>query len=284
VRLRRFERAAFGTLFCLVLGVAITTSGGHAWGNEDSAVIADGNTQTTGSTTSSGTEPPTWQDDKIVLTVDPSYTALPYAREALAAAVLAWTSVASELPVVEIVESGVEGNSLSGDENKFDHRISFAPLGEARANGALAITLVTVNTDADKLVDADIIVNGGHCFTDVTTYSEEARFKTKSTYDLQNVLVHELGHWFGLGENYTNPEASMYAYVDPFETKKRDLSTDDVTAVQLAYWHADNPNENTGCHTSPHPQNSGISGLGYLAAAIWILRYRNRPKRSHLST
>jgi hypothetical protein len=267
----------------LVLGFAITTSGGHAWGNEDSVVIVDGNTTTTGSSTSSGTEPPTWHEDKIVLTVDPSYTALPYGREALAAAVLAWTSAASELPVVEIVESDVEGHSLTEEANKLDHRISFAPLGEARAKGALAITLVTVNTDADQLVDADIVVNGGHYFTDVTTYSDEARFKSKNTYDLQNVLVHELGHWFGLGENYTNPEASMYAYVDPFETKKRDLSSDDVTAVQLAYWHADNPNENTGCHLARHQQNSGISGLGFLAATIWILRRGNRPKRSHLS-
>jgi hypothetical protein len=266
---------------------AVTSFGGNARGDQqpiDSTSSGTTTSTATESTTGSDTTPATWRENKLVLTVDPSYLALPYAREALAGAVQAWLTAVSELPEVEIVESATDSTTLSAAENELDHRISFAPDGEPRANGALAITLLTVNDDGKSVLDADIIIDGKHCFTDVTTYPESVRLNRGNIYDLQNVITHELGHWFGLGENYVNTEATMYAYVDPFETKKRDLTTSDIEATQLAYWHADNPSENTGCAIHPHALPSKTTTLGFLAVAGLLLRRSNRRNGAQLSS
>jgi hypothetical protein len=225
---------------------------------------------------------PTWREARVVLTVDPSYLALPYAREALAGAVAAWTSVASELPEVEIVEAASLTTTADGGTPAPDHRISYAPEGEARAGGALAITLITVDDDAKTIIDGDIVINGGHRFTDVTTYTTTNAGINGNCYDLQNVVTHELGHWFGLGENYDNTEATMFAYVDPGEIKKRDLDTQDVTQVQLAYWQADNPSRHTGCSVTPgiRSRKNGLSGC--LAVAVWLLIVSNRRSVPHV--
>ncbi|MGC4065658.1 MAG: matrixin family metalloprotease [Polyangiaceae bacterium] len=225
---------------------------------------------------------PTWREARVVLTVDPSYLALPYAREALAGAVAAWTSAASELPEVYVVDASTVPATLDGGAPPPDHRLSYAPEGEARANGALAITLLTVDDDAKTIVDGDIVINGGHRFTDVTTFGSSKAGINGNYYDLQNVVTHELGHWFGLAENYDNAEATMFAYVDPGEIKKRDLDTQDITQVQLAYWQADNPSRHTGCSVTGaiRPTETGLPG--YLAVSVLLLIGANRRSVPHV--
>jgi hypothetical protein len=225
---------------------------------------------------------PTWREARVVLTVDPSYLALPYAREALAGALAAWTSSASELPEVDVVEEPAITPPVDGGVPRSDHRISFASGGEPRANGALAITLLTVDEEAKNIIDGDIVINGGHSFTDVTTYGNVNVGINWGNYDLQNVVTHELGHWFGLAENYDNAEATMFAYVDPGEIKKRDLDPQDVTQAQLAYWHADNPSRHTGCAVIPGAPAPRTSTFGFMAASILLLIRSNRRVAPHV--
>ncbi|HEY5958602.1 MAG TPA: matrixin family metalloprotease [Polyangiaceae bacterium] len=227
-----------------------------------------------------GTARPTWRETDVVLTVDPSYLALPYAKHALEAALEAWTSRADQLPHVTLRYVDNDVSDLTGDAAMADHRIFFVPASDKRAKGALAITLVTADEETHSILDADILVNGGHLFTDVDTL--DAPLARASSYDLQDVIAHELGHWFGLNEDYENREATMYAYVYPAETKKRDLDVSDVTAVQLAYWQADNPSENTGCSIGGRPSAELGWVLGYLAAASLMLRSRNRRSTAHV--
>ena len=258
-------------------GATASSSGGASSGSSVvTPPLVSGGTKT-------GNQVPTWREAKVTLTIDPTYAALPYAHEALAAAVLAWTSTASELPQIEILESEELGSSLSTEANLADHRITYAPDGEPKAHGALAITLVTINNDASAIMDGDIVVNGEHRFTDATKYPVNSRSRGAAYYDLQSVVTHELGHWFGLGENYADTESTMYAYVDPYETKKRDLTVDDSTTVQLAYWRANNVNSNSsGCAIAQAQTSGKSSAFGYLAVALFSLRRSNRRRIPHV--
>lgn len=206
--------------------------------------------------------------------------AMPYAKRALEAALLAWTSKADQLPKVTLRYAEDMLGSQNAEENLADHRIFFAPLGDRRAKGALAITLVTADENSSSIMDADILVNGGHLFTDVTTLTQGKA--PAVAYDLQDVIAHELGHWFGLDEETVNDESTMYAYVYPGEIKKRDLDQSDIAAVQLAYWQADNPSENRGCSLKRTPSHSVPWGLGCLAAAVCLVRRGNRRGRTHV--
>jgi hypothetical protein len=230
-----------------------------------------------------GVARPTWRETEVVLTVDPSYLALPNAKVALEGALRAWTSVVDQLPKVSIrYADGVLGKQ-SAEQNRTDHRIFFAPEGDYRAKGALAVTLLTSDENLNTIIDADILVNGGHRFAD--TGATDRDQTDNQTYDLQNVLAHEFGHWFGLDENYANREATMYAYVYPGETKKRSLEDCDIDAAQLAYSQADNPNaESSGCGVARNTSHG--SGTLFLCLAGWLL-WRGRPNRSakpHLLT
>ncbi|MET0413258.1 MAG: matrixin family metalloprotease, partial [Polyangiaceae bacterium] len=80
--------------------------------------------------------------------------------------------------------------------------------------------------------DADIILNGEHKFG---IFDEDPEHETQNVYDLQNVLTHELGHLLGLGEDYEDEYATMYAFSQPGETIKRDLEPVDVDSVVSLY-------------------------------------------------
>jgi len=158
---------------------------------------------------------------------------------ALKGALLAWTTRCERLPKVILRHAEAASPTQSLDENLGDHRIVYAPMGDARAKGALAVTLVTADESANAIIDADILVNGAHRFADVAQLRGTA---SGQLYDLQNVLTHEFGHWFGLDEDYENAESTMYAFVYPGESKKRDLTDDDISAILLAQAQADEAN------------------------------------------
>ena len=54
--------------------------------------------------------------------------------------------------------------------------------------------------------------------------------------DSDNIITHEIGHSFGMGDLYnTCTEETMYGYGDFAETKKRDLNSGDITGINKLY-------------------------------------------------
>ncbi|MDP4000970.1 MAG: matrixin family metalloprotease [bacterium] len=55
--------------------------------------------------------------------------------------------------------------------------------------------------------------------------------------DLDNIVTHELGHTFGLGDLYTQDcvDETMYGYGSEGEIKKRDLNVGDIVGVKELY-------------------------------------------------
>lgn len=58
-----------------------------------------------------------------------------------------------------------------------------------------------------------------------------------NVYDAQNILTHELGHWFGLDDhltaNYQNN--TMYGYGSKGEVKKDTLTQGDIDGINAIY-------------------------------------------------
>lgn len=59
----------------------------------------------------------------------------------------------------------------------------------------------------------------------------------QNSYDAQNILTHELGHWMGLEDRYTFEyiENTMYGYGAKGETKKDTLTSGDISGVAAIY-------------------------------------------------
>lgn len=233
--------------------------------------------QSTQPATSFGSNAPSWREDEISLSVDNSFQRSADAVRALNAALAAWTSAADQLPRIGVSLTAPTSDKSASDRERADHRISFAPAGDPRSHGALAVTVLTIDEDKNSILDADIVVNGTYRFNEFTA---DGTSDGAPEYDLQSVLTHEIGHWFGLPEDPCNVEATMYQYTLPNETKKRDLTQDDVIAAQVAYWQADNPSGEVGCSFVSRGSNPAAFGIACMAAFVLLARVR-QSKRAH---
>jgi hypothetical protein len=89
----------------------------------------------------------------------------------------------------------------------------------------VATTVSTFERESGFVVDSDIIFNAvDHRWTNHPTPGGDA-------YDVQNVIAHEAGHFFGLGHSSGDAEATMYPTTPPGETKKRSLANDDIDGI-----------------------------------------------------
>ncbi len=172
-----------------------------------------------------------WQERRVILEVDPSLQLTsPVAFEAARSAARAWQKASPDMPKVELVSRrvGQVGYVPAGPNS---NTIRFAAEGDPAADGALAITIITFDGPSGRILDADIILNGDYAFASV----EEAPESGAPVYDIQNVLTHEMGHFFGLRENYVDSGATMYAFSQPGEITKRDLNSADLTRFDELY-------------------------------------------------
>jgi hypothetical protein len=181
---------------------------------------------------SAGARGARWQKSSVAVSVEPSVDELgEQAFEGLVRAVSAWQASPAELPTL-VVQRGPEDEVgfRRGGRNK--NTVRYSPDGDPLANGALAITVITFDAHAREILDADIILNGEHKFG---IFDDGPEHDSPNVYDLQNVLTHELGHLLGLGEDYEDEYATMYAFSQPGETIKRDLEPVDIDSVVSLY-------------------------------------------------
>ncbi len=108
---------------------------------------------------------------------------------------------------------------------------------------AIAITVIWWQRGTKLLVDCDTALNLAAEFawtqTNVSGDPDFARLPDTPSYDcdVQNIMVHEAGHWLMLNDLYGTAagEQTMYGYAYDGELKKRSLENGDIAGVRKIY-------------------------------------------------
>jgi hypothetical protein len=108
-------------------------------------------------------------------------------------------------------------------------------------------------------------INGGSDAGDIV-FNSTQNWQINSTYDLETVAIHEIGHALGMGHSQIT-YACMYAY---YNGMKQSLTCDDTSGIQSIYgtrqFDQFNSNgQNNGFYTRATNINSYIDGNGQVA-------------------
>ena len=100
----------------------------------------------------------------------------------------------------------------------------------------LAVTLTTFSPESGEIFDADIVMNLLSSRFEIVDNPLECRRRSlnNQAFDIQNTLVHEIGHFVGF-DHVDDVTATMLAQAAPCEVIKRDLASDDIDAVCTTY-------------------------------------------------
>lgn len=101
---------------------------------------------------------------------------------------------------------------------------------------ALGVTYIWYYPATGLAAEMDTIMNKKFSWS-WTPYATDACVNS-STYDAQDILTHELGHWIGLNDMYDGASfqhATMYGYGAKGEIKKDTLTTGDAAGVAAIY-------------------------------------------------
>jgi hypothetical protein len=137
-------------------------------------------------------------------------------------------------------------------------------------SNTLALTTVTYGIDSAVLLNAEIEVN-----------SHDHKLSTSDppadgAYDLQTILTHEAGHFFGLA-HATSEHSVMYAY---YSSDARELTADDVAGMCAAYPPlAAEPGFGCGVGSLPSRGGGRVAGVSALLALALLRRSRAASRR-----
>lgn len=109
-------------------------------------------------------------------------------------------------------------------------------LAWGRTSGtALGVTYVRYYPSTGLVVDVDTILNKKFSWSWTPAGGDSCG--NPNSYDAQDILTHELGHWLGLDDEYTAVyiNNTMYGYGSKNEIKKDTLTTGDKTGIKAVY-------------------------------------------------
>jgi hypothetical protein len=252
--------------------------------------------------TSTGKPQRWWQSD-VTVTVDGSLASVwPDATAGVESAFDAWRKANGKLPNLTFDARTSSPLLLEPDG---ENRIYYAPITIKGHENDLGLTLQYADQDSGEVVESDIIINSSHPFAllEPTGKMKAPMGDTNGTmgdtkddesgnvagcsakYDIASVVTHEIGHFWGLGEDWVDTKATMYYSTPACNIGKRALKTDDVKAVSSLYAEAVSSSSNAnGTSNATHcavtsvgrTSTSGAALLGIMLALAATARRRRR--------
>lgn len=104
------------------------------------------------------------------------------------------------------------------------------------SGSALGITYMWYYPRTGLMAETDTIMNTKFVWS-WTPYDKNNLCAVANTYDAQDILTHELGHWLGLNDEYasTYVNNTMYGYGSKAEIKKDTLTLGDIAGIENIY-------------------------------------------------
>lgn len=101
------------------------------------------------------------------------------------------------------------------------------------SSSALGVTYIRYFSLSGLVVDVDTIMNKRVPWS----WSNSNTCADSNSYDAENILNHELGHWFGLDDEYDSSyqHNTMFGYGSKGESKKNTLTIGDISGIIAIY-------------------------------------------------
>ena len=133
-----------------------------------------------------------------------------------------WTSAINSSSTPNLVSNG----TTSKTRNALDYE-NIITWGRTQGS-ALGVTYIWYYTATNLVADVDTIMN--------KKFPWSLACSTAS-YNAEDILIHELGHWFGLDDEYNASYVNntMYGYGSKAENKKITLEQGDKDGIDLIY-------------------------------------------------
>jgi len=128
----------------------------------------------------------------------------------------------------------VAGPTTTVNRAKYDGQNIIA--WERTSGSALAVTYTWYYPSTGVVAETDTIMNLKFPWS-WTNQLVSQNCADANSYDAQDILTHELGHWMGLDDEYTSAyvDNTMYGYGSKGEVKKDTLTTGDIDGVSKIY-------------------------------------------------
>jgi hypothetical protein len=286
----------------IALGVVVATAAGIAAATHSPAPKAEVVSGRAALKMTKAGTPERWWQGTVPVTVDQSLTQIwPDATLGVEQAFDGWQGSGAKLPKATFDARKSDTLVLSPDG---ENRIYYAPITVPGHENDLALTLQYSNPNSGEILEADIVVNSKHPFAVLQADDDDAKGAEDATsgkqtsakvkgcdakYDVASVVTHEIGHFWGLGEDMTDTNATMYYSTPLCNVVKRHLKTDDVKAISSLY-AVDIPAEDSASSSAAHctvtapgarAGNTGAFAVIALGAAVCAMaRRRARPASS----
>jgi hypothetical protein len=236
-----------------------------------------------------------WSKNAVTIYIDDSLKHLgPGADEAVMQAFGQWVGSDQKLPGL----SFDTGKTSAEPKQDGMSTVSYAKIQVPGHEHDVAITMTYSNDKTGEIVEADVVLNALYPMGTLTPKapskanddknedddknnhnwrSQEESVDCANRYDAQNVVSHEAGHFFGLGEDMTERNATMFLSIDKCETHKRVLGATDTTAITTLYAANQDPEE---AKAGPRACSFGVAPAGgsacisALMAGLLLLRRR----------
>jgi MYXO-CTERM domain-containing protein len=282
----------FPALSAVIAGAALSSSIG-----QKVHVMADVQSGSPGFRTTPSGKPVHWTKGAVTVYLDPSLKRMgPSADEAVMQAFGEWIGSDPRLPSLSF-DSGKTSATPRQDGMS---TVSYAPITVPGHEHDVAITVTYSNSQTGEILEADMVLNASYPMGTLTPKpakstgnanganrgeqednagkagsGNEESLDCNNRYDTQDVATHEAGHFFGLGEDMTERQATMFFSIGHCETHKRVLAPTDVSAVATLYAQSaplakTADREDSAAQTQPGARGCSFGGAPDGGSPLWL--------------